>query len=90
LFWGIDLSFTVGIITRRVNGCIAFPLKPLEYLKGNLAISVEKIAHLLAPIRWQRWEQYGQIDFVRVAWRIHRIHLTPTGKYSKVAFFARQ
>ena len=55
--WGIDLSFTLGILMGTVNAGAALSLQSFEYLKRDFTIPIQKFAHLLAPILWQRWEE---------------------------------
>ena len=52
---------------RTVNAGPALSFQPLKYLKCYFTIPVQKVAHLLAPILRQRWEEQAQINFVRVA-----------------------
>jgi hypothetical protein len=70
---------------RTVNAGESLPFQSLEYLKCYFTIPVQKVAHLLAPILRQRWEEQAKINFVRVAGCSHREHLTAIVLFSKVA-----
>jgi hypothetical protein len=42
---------------RTVNAGPALSFQPLKYLKCYFTIPVQKVAHLLAPVLRQRWEE---------------------------------
>jgi hypothetical protein len=46
-------------LRSSVNVRESLTFEALEYLKRYFAILVQEIAHLLAPILWQRWKEHA-------------------------------
>ena len=85
MFWGIDLSLTLGTLSRTVNARPALPFQPLKNLERYFTIPIQKIAHLFAPVLRQGWEEYAKIDLVWVAGCSHRRNPTVIVSDSKMA-----
>jgi hypothetical protein len=84
-FRGIDLSFTLRIAFWLVKLFPSFALKPLEYLQGNFAIVIQKIAYFLAALLRERREQFTQRNLMGVPHFLHGTHPTPFIRFAKVA-----